>query len=413
MNSKPVVDQLYSIQLQGNKRKVISLDLCRIKNCLEYLGNPQDKFKSVLIGGTNGKGSVTYYLSNLACKYSDLKVGRYISPHLVSWNERFVINEKIVDSFLLENIKKEVIEQILDFEKNNNETLTEFELYTTIAFYLFAKEGVDIAFLEVGMGGRLDATNVVSAKNTLCSIITNISLDHIEYLGDTVEKIAFEKAGIIKENGFVVSGAREQALEVIRSKSSELKSKLVVVDTEENNFYQNKNIKIVKASWKVICDSELKQSIRKVSEVEKNNFLKSLQFSGRFQYINEHKILLDGAHNPQAGKELRKLIDKDFSSKKIIYILGMLDKDHESFIKNLLPYNSTVICTEPKSIRATGKEVLARCVVDNGSNANISSDLQSAIQFAKSMEHDIIIITGSLYLVGEALQCLKNQVSFP
>ena len=193
--------------LRKQNRQTIKLGLDRIKACLDYLGNPQDKFKSVLIGGTNGKGTTTFYLSNLACKLTDYKIARYTSPHLILWDERFVINERIVDHDFLHSLSKETINEMLEFEKKNPQygQLTEFEIYTIIAFKLFASEKVDLAFLEVGMGGRLDATNTTSPENTLLSVITNISLDHTEHLGNTIEKIAYEKAGIIKENDYIVT----------------------------------------------------------------------------------------------------------------------------------------------------------------------------------------------------------------
>ena len=385
-------------EISKGRRGVIKLGLERIKSCLEYLDNPQEKFKSILIGGTNGKGSVTFYLSNLLCKFTEYKVGRYISPHLVLWDERFVIDEKIVDHDLLENISKEALEKIASFENKTGERLSEFEIYTIIAFYLFAKEKVDIACLEVGMGGRLDAINVVSSQNTLCSIITNVSLDHMKYLGKTIEKIAFEKAGIIKESNYIVTGAEDKALQVIKDVSKKLNSHCIHVETNDCIFYQDKNIKITQTVWKLIS-----QSIN----VEK--FLSSLQFPGRFQYMEKHNLLLDGAHNPQAAYELRKLLDKKFKSKEIVYIIGMLDKDSESFIRNLLPNGSYVICTEPVSSRATKKEMLAECILRIAGKPILANNLLSSIEKAKVLEHDLIVITGSLYLVGEALELIDSK----
>lgn len=307
---------------------------------------------------------------------------------------------------MLQETSNEAINKIKRFEAVNNEVkLTEFEIYTVIAFYLFAKENIDLAFLEVGMGGRLDATNVVEKSNVLCSVITNVSFDHTDFLGNSIKEIAFEKAGIIKENNYIVTGAQYEALEVIKDKANELNSRLKTVNICNDDLYQIKNIKTTLAVWEIISN---RLNI-KLSKDDSISFLKSLQYPGRFQYIKSKKTLLDGAHNPAGAYELRKLLDADFTCKNVLYIIGMLDKDYRTFIKNLIPKNSTVICTEPKSNRATKKEILADFICENGSTAILSNNLQDAIKKAKSIKHDLIVITGSLYLVGEALELVQNK----
>lgn len=389
------------VELDPRLRGDIKLELERIKSFLEYIGNPQDKFKSVIIGGTNGKGSVTFYLSNLACKLTKYKIGRYISPHLISWNERFIINEKSISNKQLENLSIDVIEKVKEFEKEQKEhgILTEFEIYTAIAFELFAKEKVDLAFLEVGMGGRLDATNVIDSKNTLCSIITNVSLDHTQYLGKTIKEIAFEKAGIIKENNFIVTGTNNEALDVISKQAKDLNAKLISVELEKSQNYIQKNIRIALVAWNIISKGIEAENLKL--------FLEGLTFPGRFQCFEDQKILVDGAHNPDGAIELRKSINEKFQNKKTIYIIGILDKDYKSFIQNLIPQGVTVICTEPKSKRATKKELLYICVRENNSKSITAINLQEAINQAKEIDHDLIVITGSLYLVGEALSNLR------
>lgn len=379
----------------------------RIKACLDFLSNPQKKFKSVLITGTNGKGSVTYYLSNLIYKFTNHKAGRYTSPHLISWGERFVINEKEIESNYLEKFSYKVIKKIEDFEGKNNKTkmLTTFEVYATIAFSLFARENVDIAFLEAGMGGRLDATNIVDTQNVLCSIITSVSLDHMSYLGGTIEKIAYEKAGIIKENNFVVSGAKEPALTAIKNQAKKLNAKLTALNDLDNLLYLDKNKEIALCAWEIIS----KQIGCTFNKKDCKQFLESLQFPGRFQYIKDEKILLDGAHNPEAGIELRRALNNYFPNKKITYIIGILDKDYKTFIRNLIPQGANVICTEPKSKRATKKELLAICVQKTKAIPLLADNLQDAIEKAKKTENDLIVITGSLYLVGEVLDIINKR----
>lgn len=409
LSSKLNYCELIFNQLATNKeRKKIKLGLNRIKACLDYLENPQEKFKSVIIGGTNGKGSVTFYLSNLACKYTNYKVGRYISPHLMSWNERFVINEKVIDNKKLNEITQIILEQINEFEKTYKNKLTLFEILTVIAFKYFEEENVDVAFLEVGMGGRLDATNIVPSKNTLCSVITNVSYDHMEFLGNTTEKIAFEKAGIIKENNYLITGVNGKALRVIENQVRELNAKIIlpVQNLEEKETYLDKNIKLALTAWNIISKQiEIKKQRSKEAE---KLFLENLQFPGRFQYFKNQKILLDGAHNPEAAYELRKLLDLKFKGKKIIYIIGILDKDYKLFIKNLVSKDSSVICTEPKSERATKKEELSKHAELLNLKTILCNNLQDAIDIAKKQEHDLIVITGSLYLVGETLTILNS-----
>lgn len=389
-----------------NKRQVIKLDTKRIKACLEYFGNPQETFRSVIIGGTNGKGSVTFYLSNLANKLTKLKIGRYTSPHLTSWYERYVINEEI-PQFKIQRILKDTIRKIKEFEKINPQygPLTVFEIYTIISFLLFKEEKVDIALLEVGMGGRLDATNVVSSKNTICSVITNISLEHTQYLGETIEKIAFEKGGIIKENNHVITSAENEALKIINNIANENHSRLIHVDTNKIKSYKEKNIEIALKVWEFISvELNIKEQ-----NINKKEFLRRLEFPGRFQLIKEYNLLLDGAHNPAGAKELRNLLEMNFNNKRIIYIIGILDKDYKSFIDNLSLENNNVICTEPKSPRSTKKEELESYVKEKGSSAETANNLKEAINKAFNKEHNIIVITGSLYLVGEALELLRNK----
>lgn len=396
---------MFADYLETNRGPAINPGLERIRDCLDYLGNPQTKYKSVLITGTNGKGSVTFYLSNLACKFTDYRVGRYISPHLVSWNERFVINEKLVDSKYLEDFSFRIIKKIEDFEsKSKLRKLTTFEIYTVIAFCLFAEQNVDIAFLEIGMGGRLDATNVVDSRDVLCSVITSVSLDHTQHLGDTIEKIAYEKAGIIKENNDIVTAVTGDALVVIENEAEKLKANLICLNVE-HLLYVEQNIETAASTWEIVA----KKIKTKVINIDVRTFLKSLQFPGRFQLLKEYSILVDGAHNPAGALELRKMLDKYYSGKKIVYIVGLLNKDVEGFLSKLIPQKSTVICVEPRSERATNGNILADCLAANSCKPFICNGLQEAVSKAQTFEHDLILVTGSLYLVGEMLELIQKK----
>ncbi len=327
---------------------------------------------------------------------------------MISINERFVINEKFVNKVLLKKTIRAVKAKIKQFELKNKHLgkLTEFETLTVIAFVLFAKQKVDIAFLEVGLGGRLDATNVINTKNLICSVITNISYDHMQHLGSTLEKIAYEKAGIIKENNNIITGTEGRALSVIKQIATNLKANLKTVSFSKSSSilnYRNKNITIALKAWDIIS-SQIKT--QRNNKIENKNFLSKLQFPGRLQLIQNHKMLLDGAHNPAAACELRQFIHQEYKNKKIVYIFGMLDKDYKQFIDNLFPKQSTVFCTKPKSFRATEPFLLSKYLIKKRCNATCYANLKSALYKAKDIPHDLIIITGSLYLIGESLKIL-------
>jgi dihydrofolate synthase/folylpolyglutamate synthase len=390
-----------------SSRERVDLGLERICGFLSYIGNPQDSFKSVIIGGTNGKGSVTFYLSNIANKLTKLRTGRYTSPHLIRITERFVINEEEVDEERLNKTLTFIKKQVSEYESNNNlkEKLTEFEILTATAFKLFQEEGIELAFIEVGLGGRLDATNVINSENTLCSIITNVSFDHMDYLGNTISEIAYEKAGIIKENSTILTAAKDDAFEVINKVAKEKNADLVKIEFDEDIDYKDLAIEIALNSWDII--KEKLQLLTELS-IDKRRFLRSLQFDGRFQYFKEEKILMDGAHNEAAAKELKKLLDATFKDNKKIYIIGFLDKEYKKIIDALEIKDELVICTEPKSDRATQKENISTYLTSIGKKNITSPDIKDSILNARKEKHDLIVITGSLYLLGEALDIIKR-----
>lgn len=389
--------------LLETNRNYIDLGLKRISRFLSYIGNPQNSFKSILIGGTNGKGSTTYYLSNLAHKTTSLKIGRYISPHLIRINERFVINEKEVSNLKLNTISRRIKKEVNDFERNNPELnkLTEFEIYTAIAFELFKREKVQLAFLEVGLGGRLDATNVIIPENTVCSIITNISYDHTDILGNSIKKIAYEKSGIIKKEKTIITAATD-GLKIISERAKILDAKLISVKTK--GTYKERNTALALTAWKYIS-----KHLKVKRKINNKKFLKSLTFNGRFQYIKNKRIILDGAHNPAGAKELKLLLDKGFKTKKKVFILGFLDKDYKKFLDNLITKKDFVICTEPKSERSTNKGIVNNYLKNKNIYTETANCLKEGFEISKRKSHDLIIITGSLYLVGEALELLTKE----
>lgn len=370
---------------------------------MKHLGNPQDSFKSIIVGGTNGKGSTCNYLSHLFKYETTLKVGKYTSPHLINFNERYSINNTVLNVERVNKAFDYILKEAKSFEENHPELnkLTEFELYTATGFLLFKEEGVDLAILEVGMGGRLDATNIVKTENTICSIITNISLDHTDFLGDTIEKIAQEKAGIIKENNLLITAADEAAFKVLKETANNRSCKIIKVEVKNKNSYIKKNILLAEACWKEIsCKLG-------ISPRDSKESLTKVGLAGRFQLLEKQGVLLDCAHNEGAARELKKLIQEKYSNKKIVYIIGMLNKDYKSFVKELITKRSTVICVEPTSERATKKEMIAKYLKESDCTVILANSLSDGISLANKEFKDLIVITGSLYLIGEALNLLS------
>lgn len=317
----------------------VSLGLERISKILELLGNPQDKLDCIHVAGTNGKGSVCAILSSiLAC--AGKKVGVYTSPHIFKYNERIKIllppfpntlpqgageNANIPD----EDFAKYVFE-ISNLADKNGIDLTEFEILTAVMFKYFADNNVDVVVLETGLGGRFDATNVI--KKNLCSIITHVDYDHTDRLGDTIEKIAFEKAGIIKPNcPCIVFEGREVYRDVADEKSSMLVMVAQFADVSKLSLkgtYQQENLSLALAAIETIFPT--------ISQNIIDEGLKRVKHIGRFQYIEDKNLIIDGAHNPNGISSLVQSLDSYYPNSRRRYIFGCLkNKDYEKML-NLL-----------------------------------------------------------------------------
>lgn len=371
----------------------IKLGLSNIKNLLKKLNNPHEDLKFIHIAGTNGKGSCCAMISSIL-QEQGYKVGMYTSPHLVDFEERIQINNrKILKKELTDLVKK-----IKPIVKNH----TYFEVVTAMAFQFFKEKEVDFVVAEVGLGGRLDATNVITP---LISVITNISLEHKDHLGDTIEKIAFEKAGIIKKNIPTVTAAEDPALKVIKKISKKRNSKLSTVKLN-NKIKTNLN-----GSFQLINASTSLKAIKLLQEqgieISINSIIKGLNrviWPGRMQFISKN-TLLDCAHNPAAAETLAKDIKRQ-KYKKLTLVIGILkDKDIKNIINTLSPLANHIIITKPNTERAADPKIISKHI--NKSYA-IIPDLKEALEFAKSMtkKDDLLLITGSVYTVGEAMQNL-------
>ncbi|AOY76209.1 bifunctional folylpolyglutamate synthase/dihydrofolate synthase [Clostridium formicaceticum] len=431
MNYQEAIEYIHGTYKFGSK-----LGLENIKYLLNLLGNPQKELKVIHVAGTNGKGSTSSFINGVL-KTSGYKVGLYTSPYIEEFTERMQINgEKIDKQRLAEvtTIVKAKIEQMLSEGKNHP---TEFEVGTAIALVYFAEEKVDFTILEVGMGGRLDATNII--ENPLLSIITPIDYDHMEHLGDTLEKIAFEKAGIIKENNFVVSyPQREEAKEVVKKVSREKNSQLFVVNydhlkvhrstIEEQQFsvevlgkkYEDVIITLAGPHQVYNCCTALT-----AIEVLKNHRnilisdeaiyqgLKTTKWIGRLEVLAKNPLtIIDGAHNLQGATALKHSVETLLQGKKVTLVVAMLgDKDVQGVLSNLIPLMDKIVVTKPNNPRAMAADDLAKELVCYGKDMYICNTIKEAVKKAYEVTEasDVILFAGSLYMIGEARTILTNK----
>ena len=410
----------------------IRLGLDRIKTVLEKLDNPEKKTDFVHVAGTNGKGSVCRYINSILSS-EGYRVGVYLSPHLIDFRERFQINNEYISKKRFAEIVEQ-IKPVVDNYATKEMQLTYFEICTIIAFVFFADENVDYAVIEVGLGGRYDATNVIIP---IVSIITNVSMDHQHRLGNTIKDIAFEKAGIIKPTIPVVTAATDEALSVIQSICKKKNCDLMVVDdelihldqlsfsqqtvlfqgffddymvtTDQLGSFQPENIGVSIAT--IEC---LQQQGIFVSKQSILNGIKKMNHPGRMQIIQNHPlIVVDGAHNTVAIKKSVESLIQLFHFNQVIIVFGVMkDKAINEMLSILFTVADIIILTQPKQNRAASVEDIAGCVQKiNQSTPIIKTNsvheaYQKALNLAK--QNDLIFVTGSLFTVAEFLQIKKQ-----
>lgn len=391
----------------------ISLGLDRVLTVLNRLKNPHLKLPPTIhIAGTNGKGSTLAFLKSIL-QEAGLKVHRYTSPHLIDFNERIELsNKKISDYFLnkvLDQCKKACMQK-------PEISLTFFEATTVAAFLAFKKIKADILLLETGLGGELDATNVL--PEVLCSIITTISYDHQEFLGETLKEIAKAKAGIIKKNSLVITTKQEkQVIEVIKSKARSLHAPLII---NNQTYFDSKKIKlsllgshqIENASLAICCIKNQKKFL--VNDQQILDGITKAKWPGRLQKIcsgyfikkltKNSEIYVDGSHNIQGSKTIREfLLSK--KSKKIYVIFSMLkDKDCYGFLDNIASLIEQIFIIK---INNQSRAMNPKDILNITKKLNIKSqlidDFQQAFSQLNNSDNSIILICGSLYLAGEFL----------
>lgn len=412
----------------------INLGLSRITKLLDLLGNPQESLPVIHIGGTNGKGSTTAILAAVL-KEAGYKVGAYTSPHLISYTERYMINGHPIPEGEFARLVSEVVPLFEQVHASTGEYPTEFEVLTALAFLYFHREKVDILLLEVGLGGDIDSTNVVASP--LISIITNVTLDHQDYLGSTPREIAARKGGIIKKNRpFVTAAQDEEVLEVLRSmahakgapwrevfkevqweKISEAGiGQTFRVQTKEQDYGElylplQGDHQLVNSATAILALEILKSQGWKITREQMKNGFAGVSWPGRLEIIaHEPLVVIDGAHNKAGVEALARWLEgKKARHSRIILIIGMLDdKDRQGAANLLAPLVDKAIITKPLSPRAGNWQDLSNYFRKETRDVSIIEDLEKALSqgLREARGNDLVLITGSLYLIGEVRKIL-------
>ena len=388
---------------QNKGKSAFKKDLSNTLKLSAHLNHPEQKFKSIHVGGTNGKGSTSHMLASIL-QEAGYKVGLYTSPHLKDFRERIRINGQVISKqFVIGFIKRNKA-----FLESNN--LSFFEMTVGMAFDYFAKQKVDIAIIEVGLGGRLDSTNIITPE---LSVITNIGFDHMQFLGTTLPEIASEKAGIIKPNIPVVIGETQPETEnVFKNKAKENNSEIYFADQLINEVfesdlkgsYQEHNKKTVIQSVTVL--RQLGYSIS-TSNLKKGllNVVKNSGLQGRWQVLQEHpKIVCDTAHNKEGlSYTMQQLQTETYNNLHIVF--GVVsDKDLDSIV-SLLPKNAAYYFCKPNVQRGLDENLLKEYFLDKGFTGNSYSSVNEALHAAKlnANTDDLIYVGGSTFVVAEVL----------
>lgn len=432
MNYQESLDYISSTYTMG-----IKLGLENITELLKRLGNPQEKMKIIHVAGTNGKGSTCSFLSSILA-HEGYQVGLYTSPYLEVFNERIRINGKNISDEELAECTTLVREKIEEMVAEGHPHPSEFEVTTAIGFVCFARAELEFLVLEVGMGGRFDATNVV--QSPLVTIITSISKDHVQYLGDTLKSIAFEKAGIIKEAIPLIlypqeTEARQEILKVAKEKHAPV----VIVNPEditiESHCLEGQEISLYVSRHRyqhlqisLLGEHQAKNALTAImalkvleekgqihlSEEGLRGGLVQARWTGRLERIKKEPLsIIDGAHNEGGAMVLAKAIKDYLPDYEIVLVLGMLrDKEVGKVADILLPLVEQVITTTPSSDRAMDSRELAQQLKKYGKPVQSAGSAKEAIFLAEETAKEgkkAILYAGSLYMIGEIRTLLTTK----
>ena len=400
----------------------------RVQRLCAAVGDPQNKLKFIHVAGTNGKGSFCAMTDSIL-RAAGYKVGLFTSPYIVEFNERMRIDGQNISNEEL----CELVQYIKPFADAMEDKPTEFELITVIAFLYFARHNCDVVVLECGLGGRLDATNVINTS--ILSVITGIALDHTSILGDTVEKIAAEKAGIIKKGTPLLwCGKDESAERVIMEKAQEmgvclqkverdgLRVNKMTLNATEMDFGELKSIELAllgdyqpQNASNVLCAVKMLEKLGfDIPEAAIRQGLKSVAWPARFEVIgNDPTFIADGGHNPEGIDGAVNSIERYFENERVAVVTGvMADKDYNYMARRIGTVADKVFCIRPENPRALSAEEYASVFESLGVSAvacpSVAAAVDAAIEYARSKKLAIVSL-GSLYMYGEVASALKNN----
>lgn len=425
MDYRQAVSYLFDLEKFG-----IKLGLENITRFLDRIGNPHNRFPAIHVAGTNGKGSTAAILEALLTS-AGFKVGLYTSPHLVDFRERIRIGKRPVErEYVAEFVrsKKDLIEEM---------PVTFFEVVSALAFSYFAEQGVNIAVCETGLGGRLDATNVLKTE---VSIVTNVDLEHTDHLGSSVSEIAREKAGIIKEGVPTVTASNNfEVKRVLRNTCRKRKAPLVSIYDEaqwlvkevglkgsrldvftRSNKYVNLHLNLVgrhqleNAICALLAIEILQDNGWRVPKRAVREGLAQVIWRGRLELLSERPMVLaDVAHNPPAMKIIKENLQELFPKKRFLVVLGILsDKNYVEMLNEVGRFAKVIYLTKPITERAADPELLAREVSKQGSNFKVIPVVKEAYKYALSQARpgEVVLVTGSHYTVGEVMTALSQEI---
>ena len=397
--------------------------LDRITKLLDIMGNPHKKLKFIHIAGTNGKGSTTAFISNILIE-SGYRTGMFTSPYIQRFTERIKINNTEISNIELAELISQIRDSITQMTSEGFEHPTEFEIITAAAMEYFYRKNCDFVVLEVGLGGIVDSTNVIDMPEA--SVITTISMDHMDRLGETLGEIASHKAGIIKQNGMVVLYPQEQEAEkVIERVSKEKNARIHKVDfstISEKSFslegqifdykdyrnikigllgqHQMKNAAVAIDTCEILCNKGFAISHRNILDG-----LENTTWPGRLEIINKNPlIMIDGAHNLEGGQALNAALDKYFTQKKKIFMVGFLrDKDFNGIMDMLSSKADTIITVTPNNERAVPSAELAGILKSFSNHVIDGLSIENGLKIAVDLadRESVICAFGSLYMIGE------------